>query len=123
MSFACTRLARRFAYPRVYNEICLICKTPLKSRALCDHCEHELLRLREPIVRKEAGFKTRSLFAWKNPGPRALGMLVKSLKHLERPILWRELSVWMINRFGPLHGAVLVPIPSLKRNHALAFAG
>lgn len=102
--------------------ICLVCKTPLQSSSLCEHCLRGLLKLREPVVRDEKLYRIHSLFSWKELSPPALSWMVKSLKNQEQPDRWFELAIEMAMQFGPLQDAVFVPVPSRHRNHALGLA-
>ncbi len=101
--------------------VCLVCKIPTRAE-LCPHCLSGLLKLREPTIRNEDPFPVRSVFAWRMNGPRAIHWLVRSLKKQESSRPWHSLSSCMLDTFGPLTDAVLVPVPSTGRNHALGFA-
>jgi predicted amidophosphoribosyltransferase len=79
-------------------------------------------KLRKPIVRDAKGYRIRSLFSWAETSPPALGWMIRALKEKDSARTWRDLAAWMVNEFGPLRGAVLIPIPSARRSHALGFA-
>ncbi|MGE3680587.1 MAG: ComF family protein [Bdellovibrionales bacterium] len=64
-----------------------------------------------------------SVFAWDRDSPKGVRRLVLSLKGQENPRLWLEPALWMLNLFGRCpNSAILVPVPSRGRNHALGLA-
>lgn len=116
-------------------QICLVCKTINRKAAVCDFCRSGLLGIKEPVTRDEIIYKIHSLFAWRQTSPKALKWMVGSLKQHEQTKLWSEIASWMITEFSnekrtqsggrvgsqfrSHQDAVLVPIPSTKKNHAL----
>jgi predicted amidophosphoribosyltransferase len=117
VSFAKTFCIHRMRWPIV----CLVCKSML-SGPLCEYCLEGMLELREPTRRDEGAYDVRSLFAWRESSPRALKWLVHSLKRHRKPEPWLKVAGMMIIEFGKHSPAVLVPVPSRKRGHALGLA-
>jgi predicted amidophosphoribosyltransferase len=100
---------------------CPICKSVFpRTTTLCESCADELWRRREPVLRREAGFRVRSLFAWREGGPRAMDWLIRSLKGQDQHIHWNELALWMLTTSiqpqRPLPKPLLVPIPSTRKH-------
>ena len=103
--------------------VCLVCKSPKpRDRVLCPYCLDGLVRLRAPFSRNEGPYQIRSLFTWRVLSPPALSWLVHSLKRKDQVPPWTELAAWLVHAFGPLGGAVFVPIPTSGLNHALGLA-
>lgn len=114
-----------FQFPSFLSRIprlCLICKSPVRE-ALCTTCLAGLMRERRPVIRREDGFCTRSLFSWREGGVEALTWLIRSLKGQEAAPAWRSFASWSLELFALHPKAVLVPMPSATgRRHALGFA-
>lgn len=80
--------------------------------------------LREPNRREDRDLQIFSLFAWERDGWPALRSIVLNLKRQETPDPWMDLAGWLVQERLSMAcpDRVLVPVPSLGKNHALGWA-
>lgn len=102
---------------------CLICKSFWKVRnRLCQHCARELFLLRGSQTSTERGIYVRSVFQWRPNSSGAMNALSRALKNLDDAEPWLAFAGWILMQVPEGPRPVLVPIPSLNKNHALGFA-
>lgn len=111
----------RFRFPLL---ACPVCTRWQWRRALCVSCAEALWTRIEVTVREEAGYSTRSLFAWRREEPLALAWWLHALKRKEHDFFWREAALWSLH-VHPVsrEPLTIIPMPSRHlRNHARGFA-
>lgn len=102
---------------------CAICGAWVRQWFLCAACRDRIFQGVEPRTRHFPEFVSKSLFSWRPNGISALDAVMAALKRKSDADFWRPFAVSLTLYYGQLSSkTTLVPVPSLRENHALGLA-